>query len=133
MTTPDPVGELVALLKADAAVTALAGTRVFSGGIPANGRGEMPQATVVLTPAGGPGRRGYNRYRRTRVDTTCYGATLKQSWQLHLAVRELLEGLHRNGSIFWAQVTSDGANALDPAEQWPTCYASYSVLSADEA
>lgn len=130
---PDPIGELVVLLKADAAVAAIAGARVFSGGLPESGRGSMPQACVVVSPAGGPGRLGYNRYRRTRVDTTCYGVSLKESWDLHLVVREVLELLRRNGSIFWAEISSDGANALDPVEQWPTCYASYVVMSADEA
>lgn len=130
---PDPIAEIVALLKDDPDVSAIAGARVFGGGLSTSARGQMPQAAVVVTPAGGPGRRGYNRYRVTRVDTTCYGATLKQSAQLHNVVREVLELLRRNGSLFWAKPASDGANALDPVTQWPTCYASYLVMSADEA
>jgi len=129
MTTPDPVSEIVALLKADAGVAALAAARVYSGGLPTNGL-SMPQAAVVVSPAGGPGRRAFLPYRNTRVDTTCYGATLHGSWQLHLAVREVLENMGRSGSLFSAIVSSDGANAIDPVELWPVCYASYVVMSA---
>jgi hypothetical protein len=130
---PDPISEIVALLQADDDVSALTAGLVFGGGLPVNARADMPQPAVVVTAAGGPGRRGYNRYRRTRVDTTCYGQTLKESWDLHLAVRELLEGLGRTGSIFWAQTISDGANGIDRVEQWPTCFASYLVMSAAAA
>ncbi len=130
MTVPDPISEIIALLEGDNDVFALCGDNVFGGGLPADARAALPQATVVVTAAGGPGRRGYNRYRSTRVDTTCYGSTLKESWDLHLAVREVLEGIRRSGSLFWAQTIADGANAIDKVEQWPTCFASYLVMSA---
>jgi hypothetical protein len=130
VTIPDPISDLVALLREDSAVAALAGENVFGGGLPHDARIAMPQPAVVVKPAGGPGRRGYNLYRTTRIDTVCYGTTLKQSWDLHLAVRELLEELRRPGAIFWVTVSSDGANAIDPVEQWPTCFASYLVMSA---
>lgn len=132
MTIPDPVGELVALLKNDAAVTDLAGENLFGGGLPPDVRVEMPLAVVVVTAAGGPGRRSYSRYRRGRIDTACYGQTLKESWDLHAAVREVLEGIRRSGSLLWAQTISDGANGIDPRERWPTCLASYQVLSATD-
>jgi len=133
MSIPDPIGEIVDLLLDDSNVAELADENVFGGGLPATARASMPQAAVVVKPAGGPGKRGYNRHRTTRVDTVCYGSTLKESWDVHLAVREVLEGLRRDGSIFWVIVSSDGTNAIDPVEQWPTCFASYNVMSADEA
>lgn len=133
MTIPDPIGDIVKLLKADTAVAASAGTRVYAGGIPEKQQAAMPQATVVVKAAGGPGRRGYNRYRQTRIDTICYGADPHESWLLHCAVREVLELLRMTGAIFWATPSSDGTNAIDPTTQWPTCFASYIVQSATEA
>lgn len=130
MTIPDPIGDIVQLLKADTAVTAIAGSRVFAGGIPQSQQSGMAEATVVVKPAGGPGRPKFMLIRRGRIDTVCYGATLHESWQLHLAVREALETLDRpSRSVIEAEILSDGSNAVDPVEQWPTCYASYSVLS----
>lgn len=131
MTIPDPIGDLVSLLAADTATKALVGSRVYGGGLPPNL--SMPQPAVVVKAAGGAGRRGYNKYRTTRIDTVCYGTTLKQAWSVHLAAREVLEGLDRPGSVFWVTASFDGASALDPVTQWPTCYASYTVMSATVA
>lgn len=133
MTIPDPIAELIVLLEADTDVIALAGDNIFGGSLTADAKQNMPQPAIVVAPAGGPGRRGYTNWRRQRVDTTCYGATLTQSWLLHLAVREVLENLQRNGSLFWAETLSDGTNAIDPRTQWPTCFATYMVASAAEA
>jgi hypothetical protein len=133
VTIPDPLAAIIALLLDDDAVTALADGRVFGGELPEEHNAAMPQPAVVVSPAGGPGRPGTIKYRRNRIDTICYGATLLQSWQLHLAVREALETMGRDGAVFTASISSDGANARDPVKQWPTCYASYSVLSATEA
>lgn len=133
MTIPDPIEELRDLLKADAGVSAIAGDLVFGGGLPDAARAAMPQPAVVVSPAGGIGRKGRTRFRFTRIDTTCYGATLKQSWDLHRAVRQVLEELLRSGSVFSAEPVADGQNAIHPETQWPTCYASYRVLSATEA
>lgn len=131
MSIPDPIAEIVALVAADADVAAICADNVFGGGIPISVKEQMPQAAVVVTASGGPGRRGYTRYRETRVDTTCYGQTLKESWDLHLAVREVLENLRRSGSLFWARTITDGTNAIERTEQWPTCFAGYLVMSAD--
>ncbi len=134
MTIPDPIAEIVALLLNDLDVTDLVGDLVFGGGLTSEARKDMPQPAVIVSAAGGPGRRGYIRTRRTRVDTSCYGTTLKQSWDVHLAVREVLENLRRpSATLFWAETISDGANAIDPHEQWPVCFASYMVMSADAA
>jgi hypothetical protein len=130
MSIPDPIAEIVALLAGDAAVAALAGTRVLGGSLTDAVREEMPAAAVVVKAAGGPGRRGFEKVRRTRIDTICYGANLEQSDELHRAVREMLETLRPTGSIRSAIVSSDGNGAVDPTTQWPTTFASYLVLSA---
>lgn len=130
MTIPDPIALIVELLQLDAAVTALVGSRVHGGQLSKETRGGMPQPAVVVSPAGGPGRPGYMRIRRNRIDTVCYGPTLHESWLVHLAVREVLEDLRVDGPLRSLEISSDGANALDPTTLWPTCYASYTVLSA---
>ena len=129
MTIPDPIGDLVALLKADAGVTAIT-SRVFSGGLSQAQQASMPEATVVVKPAGGPGRPKLMLIRRTIVDTVIYGNDLKTAWQLHLAVREALETLRvPTGSVKTIEMASDAALAVDQMTQWPTCYASYHVLA----
>lgn len=132
MTPPDPITDIVALLEADTSVTDLT-SLIFGGGLPEGT--EMPQAAVIVKPAGGQGRRGYELHRNTRVDTICYGRTLKESWDLHRAVRDVLESLRHptSTSILWASIASDGANAIDQTTQWPTCFASYTIKSAVEA
>lgn len=129
MAVPDPIAELVALLANTETVTTLA-SGVYGGGLPDTAKAVMPTGVVVVKPAGGPGRKGFLLYRRGRVDIVCMAATLYQSWQLHLAVRETLENLQRTGSLIDVAVVSDGTNAIDPLTQWPTCYASYQVTSA---
>jgi hypothetical protein len=130
MTIADPIADIRTLLLADTAVAALVDTRVFGGELPEAESAQMPRAAVVVSPAGGPGRPKFMKIRHTRVDTICYGATLHDSWALHLAVREALETLARSsGSLKAIEMSADAANARDPVKQWPTCYASYRVLS----
>lgn len=133
MTIPDPIALIVDLLAHDVGVIDLAGTRVHGGALSAATRAAMPQTAVVVSPAGGPGRPGFMGIRRNRIDTVCYGETLHQAWLLHLAVREALETLRVDGAVRSLEISSDGANALDPVELWPTCYASYTVLSTVSA
>lgn len=131
MSIPDPIADIVTLLLADNAVAALVDERVFGAELPADEAKDMPRAAIVVSPAGGPGRPGTVKYRRLRVDTICFGADLLESWQVHAAVREVLETLaHRDSSLFSIEMSSEAANARDPVKQWPTCYASYRVLTA---
>lgn len=129
MTIPDPIKLLVQTIAADSAVIALASTRVYGGGIHEKDMVGMPQYAVVVSPSGGAGRAGFNLWRRNRVDVTCYGTDLVESWRLYIAVREVLENLGRSGPLIAVECSSDGANALDPVTLWPTCYASFTVTS----
>jgi hypothetical protein len=133
VSIPDPLGELRTLLLADATVSGLVVTRVYGGEIPEKSLDGMPMATVVLREAGGPGRRGFNLYRNTRVDTLCYAATILDASLLHRAVREVLETMNRpTGTIFSAEMTSDISTARDPVTQWPVGIASYLVMTATD-
>lgn len=130
MTIPDPIADIRALLAADAGVSGLVGTRVFHSELPESESPNMPQQAVVIAQAGGPGRPKTLKTRTIRLDTICYGATLYESLQLHLAVREALETLAKtSGSVKSIETVSDGQNARDPLKQWPVCFASYRVLT----
>jgi hypothetical protein len=133
VSIPDPIAEIRTLLLADTDVASLAGTRVYGDDIAEGDQGSMPQATVVLREAGGPGRLGFTLYRRTRIDTLCYGKSLSESAQLHRYVREVLETMNRpTGTLFTAEVSSDGRNGRDPDTQRSLCIASYLVMSATD-
>lgn len=130
MTIPDPLADIRAFLLADAGVEALAGTRVFIAEIPEAQAAGMPEATVVIAVAGGPGRPKTTKIRRLRIDTICYGETLHESKNVHDAVREALETLsHPIGSVKAVESASEAINARDSVKQWPTCYASYSAFT----
>lgn len=131
MTIPDPLADIRALLLGDTAVEALVGTRVFVAEIPEAQSAGMPQKTVVISPAGGPGRPKGLKIRHLRIDTICYGATLRESKDVHDAVREALETLSiPTGSVKTIEMAADAQNARDLVKQWPTCYASYLALTA---
>ena len=130
MTLPDPIADLRAFLLADSGVAAIAGTGVYGGELPEAQATTAPAPAVVIKPAGGIGRLKTMKTRAIRIDTVCYGLTLKDSWKLHLAVREALETLARpTGCVKSVEMASEAANARDSVKQWPTCYASYSVLT----
>lgn len=130
MTIPDPIADIRALLLADPTVDGLVSGRVYHSELPDSESPNMPQQAVVVAQAGGPGRPKTLKTRNLRVDTICYGATLYESYQLHQAVREVLETLDRaSGSVKSLETLTDGQNARDPLKQWPVCFASYRALT----
>lgn len=130
MTIPDPIADIRALLVADTTVSALVADRVYHSELPEPESPNMPQQAVVVAQAGGPGRPKTLKTRTIRLDTLCYGATLYESYQLHQAVREVVETLaRRSNSVISVETVSDGQNARDPLKQWPVCFASYRLLS----
>lgn len=131
MTIPDPIADIRALILADPTVEGLVGAEgVYHSELPDSVSATMPKQAVVVAQAGGPGRHKTLKTRTIRLDTLCYGATLYESWTLHLAVREVVETLaRRSNSVISVETISDGANARDPLKQWPLCFASYRVLT----
>lgn len=133
----DLIGGLVAFLKADAGVAALAGGRVHGGHIPDRDIEAMPRATVVLKGAGGGllGR-AYLRAGDRRVDVDCYGRTDREGEDLYLAVHEALKGLRPttvgNVQLKWAEPSSRGVNLRDPDTDWPLTASSWQVLAGED-
>jgi hypothetical protein len=91
----------------------------------------------VLKPAGGPGARGYQQFGKKRIDVTCYGTTLDESYDIYLAVQPVLQQLKRavvqNVLLHEATEESAGSTGVDPFTQWPTTYSSWLLLSSDTA
>lgn len=138
MAAPDPIAALVAFLKADADVAALAGTRVFAGELPRTENTAMPRQAVVLGPAGGGALGGgYQRYGDGRVDAYCYGATPRESWVLYLAVhvalKQLRREVHSGVLLHWARPSAGGATGRDPETDWPLTLSSWQVLASEVA
>lgn len=139
MTAADPLGALRAFLLADAGVVALVADRVRCLALRDSDEEAMPAAAIVLKPAGGPGSPGggYQQFGKTRVDVTCYGRTLDESYDLYLTVMPLLKQLQRvkaqNVLLHSAELESKGSTALHPVTQWPTTYSSWLVTAAEIA
>lgn len=133
----DPIAAIRTVLLADPAVTALVDTRVHGGEVPAAEVKNMARACVVLNPSGGPGGEGYNEFGKQRIDTLCYGATLMEAWQVHLAVYTVLKQLRRqkaaNVLLHSADPASKGASGRDPVTQWPVTLSSWLVLASEVA
>jgi hypothetical protein len=134
----DPIAAVSSVLLADADVAALAGVRVYGGAVPDTAKTAMPQACVVVKPAGGAGAgEGYMQWGRSRVDTYCYGASLHEAWNVYLAVYGALKQLQRQVAdgvlLHSAAVLSKGALGVDPETQWPVTLASFSVTASEVA
>lgn len=135
----DPIAALVTYLKAQSAITTLAGQRVFGGELPRNETPSMPRAAVVVSPAGG-GLLGLATLKSSdlRVDVDCYGATANQAWTLYLACYEALKALSgevRSGVLLhWAKPSAKGnlGRASDNLD-WPLTLSSWQVFASEEA
>jgi hypothetical protein len=138
MSQPDPLNAIYCLLKADAALTARVGTRVFNKELPPAETVSMPRACVVISPAGGGAiGRGYQQYGDVRVDAFCYGATLNEAWLVYLDVKAAMKRINRQVAatvlVHWAKESSGGTLARDPTSEWPVGLASWQVLVAEVA
>lgn len=132
----DIVGALVAMLKADAGVAALAGTRVFGGELPADETAAMPRAAIVIAPSGGVSLTGasFLEADTQRVDLVAWGATPLSAAALLAAADEAMRGARRaswaNVLIYWVNRAGGYAAARDRDGQWPFAFRSYQVFHA---
>lgn len=134
----DPLKAIRSVVLADEAVAALVSTRVYGMeiGQPAV-LDAMPQAAIVITPAGGPSHPGggFQKYGKSRFDVFCYGATLGESYAVYLAVYDALKQMRTQISedvlLHSAESSSKGVSAKDPVTQWPTTLSSWLVLAAE--
>ena len=135
----DVISGLIAWLKADAGVAALAGTRVFGLELPGTEAASMPRHAVVIKASGGLSitAGSYAEHASQRVDAFCHGATPYQAESLRRAVDDALKPLRRAVSsgclIHWVEPAGGFATLRDPDGHWPVAFQSFQVFFAEAA
>ncbi|MBB5987432.1 tail completion protein gp17 [Sphingobium lignivorans] len=132
----DLISAIVALLKADSPVAALAGERVFGGELPPDEAKQMPRHALVVVPSGGPSLTGrsYAEHDSQRLDLFAYGATPSDAAVLlqagALALRRARRQV-RAGILLHSITVAGGFSAgRDPDAAWPRAFQSFQVLHA---
>lgn len=133
---PEPIDALVVILQDDPDVAAIAAARVYGGELPRDINTDMPEASVVLTPAGGGALgRAYQQYGDVRVDVTCYGSTAREAARLQTAVYQAFKQLQRTVAagclVHWARRSAGAVQGRDPTTQWPSTMSTYQVLVSE--
>lgn len=134
----DPVTAIVELLKADAGVAALCGTRVFGGELPPDEAASMPRNAIVVQPSGGPPfhPRGRVKADAQRLDVVAYGATALEAASLRTAAgRALVVTVRRvigDVLIHWVQSAGGYLGGRDRDGQWPFAFQSFQALFSTE-
>lgn len=135
----DVVTAIVDLLKADAGVAALVGTRVFGGELPPAEAASMPRNAIVIQPSGGTPFKPASlvKAEAQRLDVVAYGATPLEAASLRavagrvlvLTVRRLVSGV----LVHWVQSAGGYLAGRDRDGQWPFAFQSFQALfSIDE-
>ena len=132
----DIIGALVAFLKADGAVAALVGTRVFGAELPGSEAASMPRKCVVLTPSGGPNRASgsYIEHVEQRIDAFSYGETIFEAESVRDAVADAFMKQRRavTGTTLIHSVESAGgwASQRESDLSWPRAFQSFQAFYA---
>lgn len=139
----DPIGALVAYLKADGDTAALVGARVFAAELPdddpAINLKAGPVKAVVVRYAGGPQQigQGYARYGDFRADVLCYGETPHEAAKAHVAAHVALKQLRRTGQagtvLHWCRPAGGPLSLRDPDTEWPYVMSAWQVLAGEVA
>ena len=140
MAIPNPIVALVTFFKADSALSALVGTRVFGAELPNTETESMPRAVVVISPAGsppGPGANSNLSFMSLRLDMKCYGTTPLTAWSVYLAVRDALKGLE--GSVkdtvllYDASIEGGPIQLRDADLEWPLVLGTFNLRVSETA
>ncbi|MEZ5790505.1 MAG: DUF3168 domain-containing protein [Nitratireductor sp.] len=139
----DPVSAIVAILKADSAVAALAETRIHGEELPQAVADAMPKKGVVIRSAGGfSPARGTLRHTGGRIDAICWGETPYEANRMNRAVFDCLKTVRRQrvaldaGAmlIHWIEDASSPFSLRDQDTNWPAVTQSFQIFHAmDEA
>lgn len=134
----DVIAALVALLKADGEVAALADTRVFGTELPPAEARQMPRNAIVIQPSGGvPLTAGsYAEHDAQRIDLFAFGRTPFEADALRRAASRALRSTRRSvwGStlIHWIDSAGGFSSGRDPDAAWPRALQSFQVFHALE-
>lgn len=138
---PDAVVALVAYLRADTQVAALAAGRVYGAELPPQEAAQMPRKAVVVTAAGGgttgPGARSYLPLGTVRVDVRCYGETQYEAMKVWRAVHGALKRLGRcpqgEALLHAAYEEAGPLQTREPEVGWPLVLSVWEALVAEMA
>jgi hypothetical protein len=135
----DIVAALITVLKADAAVAALVGARVFGLELPASEAKSMPRKAVVLRAAGGPSLAAgsYIEHDSQRIDLFAWGETPYEAERTRRACFDALKFIKRQVAastlIHWVEPAGGFATQRDPDAAWPVAFQSYQAFFATPA
>ena len=130
----DIVTAIVDLLKADAGVAALAGTRVFGGELPPAEAASMPRHAIVVQPSGGAPFQPASLLNgeAQRLDVVAYGATAYEAASLRAAAAAALiatvRALVGEVLVHWVQAAGGYLSGRDRDGEWPYAFQSFQAL-----
>lgn len=142
MAAADVIAALAVILKADAAIAALVGARVFGIELPAEEAVSMPRKAIVLRPAGGTSPiGGYAKHTGQRVDVISWGETPYEADRLAGEAFVALQQLRRQAAslassrvLIHSADPAGGRFALRDAEtNWPASTQPFQIFFAIEA
>jgi len=135
----DPVGALVAILRADTIIAAALDARVFGGELPADETAHMPRRAIVLRASGGTSLMGgsFVETDTVRIDLFAYGATPKEAGDLAMSAALVLRRVRRQVAagtlIHWINNAGGYSSSREPVTEWPRSMQSFQVLHALES
>lgn len=145
MTAPNVISAVRALLRAEAAVTALVpAAQIYAGTMPREEIPQQPRPAIIVRRAGGFPVRGHMKIARPRIQIRAYGATEFQADFIGETVYEVLKAISRRRvtaaapaitpTLIHAIDEAGGpTNERDPDGDWPFQLRLYEVLVAEVA
>ncbi|MEO9612633.1 MAG: DUF3168 domain-containing protein [Nitratireductor sp.] len=136
MADADVITALAEILKANADVSVLAGSRIYGGELPEHETASMPRGAIVLQPSGGASMTAGSdsQHDTQRIDLFAYGATPFEAERLRRVARRVLTPVRRvvsaNCLVHWIEVAGGFASGRDARTQWPIAFQSFQIFFA---
>jgi hypothetical protein len=134
MRAADVTLAIAAYLAEVVEVVELSEGRIFRPELPEREDEHMPQACVLIRPAGGGQLFGRTRlpFKDSRLDIVCYGSTRLEAEnlarQVSDALTELESSTHEGVIVRWARISTEPASAIDPNTNWPFALVTTQVM-----
>lgn len=132
----DPVAAVVAILLADAGITARVGARGFGGELPADEADDMPRPAFVVRASGGSSLTGdsYAEHDSQRVDLFAFGRTPAEAAALAdlcaLTLRRVERQVAAGAVVHWVKSAGGYSSGREPVTDWPRAWRSFQVFYA---
>lgn len=131
----DAVGSLAAYLKAQSAISALLGDRVYGLEVPKADAESMPRKCIVINNAGGIGEASDLDVYQHRFDFKCYGETTFEAYKVWRTLRAELRDLTKNvtsATTLYNAIPSAGPFSFrDQPTHWPVTLDTWLVKIQD--